>query len=310
MVITMPIYLPPISRRRFLSRSIAAAAALGLAPGCAAFRGKRDSQSIALLSDIHIAADPLKLGRSINMTEHLKQVTGEVVAWPQLPETVFVNGDLAFNSGESGDYAAVLGLLQPLREAGMPIHLNLGNHDERQHFWESMPTWKTIPKNLPGRQASIVRLPNANWFLLDSLIKTLTTPGMLGDEQRAWLAKALDANKDKPAIIMIHHQPGPLAPGKPGGGLEDAEQLLAILRQRPQVKAYFFGHTHRWEVSRDESGIHLINLPTVAYVFDEGQPNGWVHATTRADGVRLELRCIDPAHPKHGEVVNLDWRRV
>ena len=100
--------------------------------------------------------------------------------WPQLPGTVFINGDLAFNSGERDDYAAVLGLLQPLREAGMPIHLNLGNHDERQHFWEGMPTWKTIPNDLPGRQASIVRLADANWFLLDSLIKTLTTPGHAG----------------------------------------------------------------------------------------------------------------------------------
>src|SRR5947209_90877 len=107
----MPIYLPPISRRRFLSSSIAAAAALGLAPGCATVRGKRHAQSLALLSDIHISADPLKLGRSINMTEHLKRVTSEVVALPQLPGTVFVNGDLAFNSGERADYAAVVGLL-------------------------------------------------------------------------------------------------------------------------------------------------------------------------------------------------------
>ena len=112
-------------------------------------------------------------------------------------------------------------------------------------------------------------------------------------------------------MIMIHHQPGPLAPGKPGGGLEDAEQLMALLRPRPQVKAWpYFGHTSMWKYSRDESGIHLINLPTVAYVFDEGQANGWVHATTRADGVRLELRCLDTTHPKHAEVVNLDWGRT
>jgi 3',5'-cyclic AMP phosphodiesterase CpdA len=304
----MPIYLPPISRRKFLARSIAAAAAVGLAPGCASLRSKRDPQSIALLSDIHIPADPLKMARSTNMTEHLKTAVAEVSELPRLPGTVFINGDLAFDSGEPGDYAAVLGLLHPLREAGLPLHLNMGNHDERQHFWEVFPDLRTIPANLPGRQASVVRLQDANWFLLDSLIKTRVTPGLLGEEQRAWLGKALDANTDKPAIVMVHHQPGPMAPGSGAGGLEDGPQLMALLRQRPHVKAYFFGHTHRWEVTRDESGIHLINLPAVAYVFDKTQPSGWVHATMRNDGVRLQLHGIDHAHPQNGQILDLKWR--
>jgi len=153
-----------------------------------------------------------------------------------------------------------------------------------------------------------VRTPVANWFILDSLIKTRTTPGLLGEEQRVWLAAALDANSDKPALIMIHHQPGSVVNGKPGNGLEDAAELFAVLRPRRQVKAYFFGHTHRWEVRQDESGIHLINLPTTAYLFDAGQPNGWVHATVRAESARLELRCLDRAHKDHGQVVNLSWR--
>ena len=78
--------------------------------------------------------------------------------------------------------------------------------------------------------------------LLDSLIETRTTPGLLGDAQRAWLADALDANPDKPALILIHHQPGSIGPNKKASGLADAPQLFAILRPRRQVKAYFFGH--------------------------------------------------------------------
>jgi len=138
------------------------------------------------------------------------------MALPHPPETVFINGDLAFNSGEKTDYAAVVGLLQPLREAGMPVHLGMGNHDSRENFWQVLRASKTVQPRLPGRQATIVRMEQANWFVLDSLIKTLTTPGLLGEEQRMWLAGALDANANKPAIIMIHHQPGPLSAGKPG----------------------------------------------------------------------------------------------
>jgi Icc protein len=305
----VPVYLPPISRRRFLSGSLAAAA-LALGQGCALPRAKRDEHGVALLSDIHIAADPAQVHQHVNMTNNLRTVTAEVLAWPQLPGTVFINGDLAFEDGTKPDYAAVLGLLRPLREAGLPIHLGMGNHDERENFWKILRAAKTVPPRLPGRQAAIVRMREANWFVLDSLIQTRTTPGLLGEAQRAWLAGALDANAGKPALIMIHHQPGPLFIGKTGGGLEDAAELFAILRPRRQVKAYFFGHTHRWEVGRDESGIHLINLPPTAYLFEEGRPNGWVYAAVQDNGARLELRCLDHAHKDHGQVVNLAWRNA
>ena len=208
---------------------------------------------------------------------------------------MFINGDLAFISGTKHDYAAVLGLLRPLREEGSPIHLAMGNHDDRENFWKVLRASKTVQPSLPGRQATIVRAPKANWFVLDSLIHTQTTPGRLGEAQRAWLAGALDANTDKPALILIHHQPALLVGGKTGSGAkeaaelfammaggrngsgsEDAAELLAILRPRRQVKAWFFGHTHRWGVYQDESGIHLVNLPPTAYLFDEGRPNGWL----------------------------------
>jgi hypothetical protein len=303
----MPVYLPPLSRRRFLAGSLAAAASVALGAGCATPK-KKSSQSVALLSDIHIDADPLKVERNVNMTDHLQAAIAEVLAWPQRPGIAFVNGDLAHSNGENADYAAVTNLLRPLREGGMPVHLELGNHDNRDRFWSILQDEKTVQPNLANRQADIVRTPEVNWFLLDSLIKTRTTPGLLGNEQRDWLAAALDANADKPALVMIHHQPVIAAPGKKNDGLEDTAELLAILRPRRHVKAYFFGHTHHWSVKQDESGLHLVNLPAVAYVFAAGQPSGWVHATVDSNSARLELRCLDHSHPKQGEVVNLAWR--
>ena len=81
-----------------------------------------------------------------------------------------------------------------------------------------------------------------------------------------------------------------------------------MIRPRKQVKAYIFGHTHNYSVKKDYSGIHLINLPPSAYVFKEGEPTGWIHATLQRRGIRLELRCLDPKHPKHAEVHELKWR--
>jgi 3',5'-cyclic AMP phosphodiesterase CpdA len=233
-------------------------------------------------------------------------VAEEVLAWAEPVSGVLINGDLAHDSGEVADYAAVLGLLRPLREGGLPIHLTLGNHDHRQHFWATLPKDKSMDARLPERQLAIVRTRHANWFVLDSLIKTSTTPGLLGEGQRAWLARALDQNADKPALVVIHHNP--IGAGMDDIALEDTAELLEILRARRHVKAYFFGHAHRWEVSHQDSGLCLVSLPPVAYVFDKGRPNGWVHATLTAKGARLELRCLDHTRKDHGQVVDLVWR--
>ena len=153
---------------------------------------------------------------------------------------------------------------------------------------------------------AVVEAPLANWFLLDSLDVTKQTPGKLGDEQRAWLAKALDARPDKPAMVMVHHNPI-LPDAVKKTGLLDTAELLEILGPRRQVKALFFGHTHTWRRSEHE-GIHLINLPAVAYNFRPEEATGWVDCRLRADGASLELRAHDTQHAEHGKVTDLSWR--
>jgi len=273
-------------------------------PQLLAAKKETDPDFWALLSDIHIAADRKQLGRGVNMVEHFETVSGELLNLAKSPAGLFINGDCAFNSGESGDYATVAELLTPLREGGMPIHLGLGNHDHREHFWQAFAEEKAVKRPLHDRQCSLMKTPRANWFLLDSLEKTLATPGLLGPEQLTWLGKTLDECPATPAIVMIHHNPGLSG----NMGLKDTEALFQVIRPRKQVKAYIYGHTHTWKVEKDETGLHLINLPPVAYVFQEGQPSGWTRLTLADDGMKLELRCIDTSHRDHGQKVDLKWR--
>lgn len=302
----MPISLPPISRRQFLARSIAAGAGMIFSPTLFAADRKRDEHAWALFADTHIAADPKLIAREVNMTENFIAVAKEVCVWPKRPAAVLICGDLAYNSGEKGDYANVAELLQPLRAAQMPIHLALGNHDHRERFWEALVEEKTVSRPVMDRQVAIIRSPRANWFVLDSLDKTLATPGALGETQLAWLAQALDANANKAALVMIHHNPN--LDGASKGALMDTTELFEIIRPRKQVKAYLFGHSHHWNVEEDSSGIHLINLPPTAYLFDKTKPNGWVLANLEKNGMHLELRCLNRAHDEHGRVMDLKWR--
>jgi 3',5'-cyclic-AMP phosphodiesterase len=301
----MPIHLGPIPRREFLRRTLAAGAGAALAPNLFAEVKPVDQNFWALLSDTHLAEDRSRVERGINMTRHFEIVSRELVGLEKRPVGVLLNGDCAFNSGESGDYSCLRDLLEPLRAAQMPMHLGLGNHDNRERFWEAFQDEKRANRPLTDRQTALLRTPLANWFILDSLEKTLSTPGLLGPEQLDWLARTLDANTDKPALIMLHHNPG-----IEGGniGLKDTLALLGVLWPRRQVKVYFFGHTHNWRIEQDSSGLHLVNLPPVAYVFQQGFPSGWVRADLKKDGMRLELRSVDPMHKDHGQVMNLRWR--
>ena len=299
----MPIYLPPISRRDFLRRSVLAAAGLALSPRLLAAEKPSDANFWALFSDCHVAADRTLVHNNVNMTDHLEAVVREVVALPMRPTGIFVNGDCAFNSGEKADYGTFAQALEPLRQA--PIHLTLGNHDNREHFWDALAMDKAAKRPVADKQTLIVPGTKVNWFVLDSLDKTLSTPGELGKAQLDWLGQALDANATKPAIVMLHHNPG-LTENVPG--LKDTAALLEVIRPRKQVKGYFFGHTHAWNVTQDESGIHFVNLPPTAYIFAAGKPSGWLRAMAAADGMKLELRCLDTKHPQHGEVKDLKWR--
>jgi Icc protein len=302
----MPVHLPPLSRRAFLRRLLLAGLALGTGHRLRATSwDRRDLHLWALMADTHIAAERSRMHGGIAMADHLKVTVDQVLAQPSRPGGCLIAGDLAYSQGETGDYQVLSSLLAPLRASGVPVHLALGNHDHRDRFLEALPWAVRLDRPLRSYCCAVVPSPRANWFVLDSLEETLVTPGRLGPEQLAWLAGALDQRRRRPAIVVLHHHPD-LAPKRLG--LKDTEAFLAVIRPRTQVKACVFGHTHRWGLAEDESGIHLINLPPTAYVFRPEFPSGWIQARLRADGMDLRLWCIDERHPQHGQTASLSWR--
>ena len=301
----MPFHLHAISRREFLLRSAAAGVGLLTIPAVRASGSKADPDRWALLSDTHIAADSAATRLEVNMAAHLRAAVAEVLALFTPPQGMLINGDCAFDQGLAPDYANFADLLQPVAAAELPTHLTLGNHDNREVFWDALKDARPAAPPLASRQVSIVESPRANWIMLDSLDVTRQTPGRLGDDQRAWLAGALDARAEKPALVMVHHNPMFDAAKKTG--LLDTAELLAILQPRRHVKALFFGHTHTWRQT-ELDGLHLINLPAVAYPFDPAEATGWVDCHLQADGASLELRAHDLHHPAHGKVTELRWR--
>jgi 3',5'-cyclic-AMP phosphodiesterase len=296
----MPIHLPPVSRRSFLRGMVFAGAGLVLRPPFAAAEERPGREVWAMLSDPHIAADPATLGRGINMSDHLTQACREILAMEHAPRGVIIHGDCAFSTGRRGDYVQMLKLLDPLREAGLPLHLALGNHDNLERFVEAVAPQASV---VPAKYVSLVQSLQVNFFILDSLNGyPPSNPGLLGEAQLQWLGKALDEHADKPAIIVVHHNPPKM---------DDYPRLLELMDARHHVKAMFYGHRHIWGLDRTPGGVHLINLLPVAYPSPrapEPGASGWVQATFTPDGVRLDVRCINPDNPLHGTTHDLRWR--
>jgi 3',5'-cyclic AMP phosphodiesterase CpdA len=300
----MPIHLPPLSRRQFLGASLAGG--FGLLSGdrlCGA-EPQVDPDRFVLLADTHIAGNRELVARGTNMFENLRQSCREMGELATRPAGLMIAGDCAYSAGESADYAVLWESLQPLRDQGIALHLALGNHDHRQRFLEALPPDAQATDGVRDRHILKIATPRANWFVLDSLDKTLQTPGTLGQAQLDWLARTLDQATDKPALLLFHHHPD----SQPKiSGLTDTRGLLEIVGPRRHVKAMFFGHTHVFNV-RQEDGVTLVNLPPVAYTFAPVMPNGWVDLQVRDNGATLRLNCLEPKHLMHRREIDLPWR--
>jgi hypothetical protein len=298
-----------VSRRRFLAGALAAGTGLLTARRLRADQPGTDADRFALLSDIHISADRDRVAHGIKPVEHFLRIRDEILSLRPRPAAVIVSGDCAFNEGLPSDYAVLRELVEPLRQAGLLPHLLMGNHDRRESLWQAFPECKPCGRGLPpDKHVALLESPHANWFLLDSMDRPGMIAGRLGEAQLLWLAKSLDAHPNKPALVVAHHYPEPRGKLSKISGLADTDALFKVLLPRRQVKAYFFGHSHRWETSMLED-LHLVNLPTTAYVFDKAQPSGWVDARVRREGIALPLNALDSQHPAHGKSVNLTWRK-
>ena len=307
----MPIILPPITRRQFVKGSLALGGTTMMTPhvlaGADRERARLDPNRVALLADTHISADPNQIypgtkwpgspvgedeHESVNMAQCLAEAAKSVIALTPRPAHLIVNGDCALSNGNEAEYKEFLRLVEPIRAAGITVHVTIGNHDNRENLWKLLPFLK---KEQMGIQAGVLELPHVNLILLDSGKK-----GILGDQQLDWLAKQRDERADKPALIFGHYNPYPNRGVRPIRGMRDGPSLLKLLAERKHARAYLYGHTHEWQHDQRDH-LHLINQPAVSYYFGKGHAHGWVDMKLTEASADLELHCINREHKQQGE---------
>ena len=307
----MPITLTPITRRNFIRGSLALGGSAWIKSDAMAKQPTFDPNRVALLADTHISANPKQSYPGtkwpgtpvkeeehewVNMADCLTQSAREVIALNPRPANLIINGDCALSRGTEAEYKEFLRLVEPIRTAGITIHITIGNHDTREKLWKLLPFLK---KEQIGVHADVLELPHANVVLLDSGKR-----GVVEDKQLSWLAQQLDDRKEKPALVFAHYNPLPTHGIRPIRGMKNGKALLKLIAMRKHAKAFFHGHTHEWQQSV-EGSIHIIAQPPVSYYFGKGHAHGWVDMNLNETTADLELRCIDPVHKQHGERIQI-----
>lgn len=296
----MPLHLT--SRRQFITQ-IGAAVALVRSPASAA---EVDDHLIAILNDTHIGAQQAK---DAAIPLNLTTTVDWLLALPKRPAAVIINGDLALKDGRPGDYERFAKLIAPLRDAGLPLHLTMGNHDDRGVFYDMLKNEKPVAPAVEAKHVGVVQLPGMNLFLLDTLKATMVTQGLIGEAQMAWLAQMLDQHAGKPSLVFAHHNPR--LGGDPmhfPGGLEDSEPLWKLIATRKHVKAYIHGHIHHRDFFQHQ-GIHILNTPATSYVANkQASTTGWTMLRLAPGGAEVTTHTHQADHAWNGAKVELKWR--
>lgn len=147
-------------------------------------------------------------------------------------------GDLTHH-GEPAAYARLRAILAALP---FPVHLLIGNHDDRAAFRAAFPGTAVDPA---GFVQQAIETPNGRYLMLDTN-EPGTDAGRLCPARLAWLADRL-AEEDGPVLLFLHHPPYRVGiTGMDGIPLIDAAALWEVLApHRARIRQLFHGHLHR-----------------------------------------------------------------
>ncbi len=228
---------------------------------------------IAHLSDPHLTSGPTGAGPALGLERALRRAAS---LDPQ-PDCVVITGDLA-DHGAAIEYAA---LRQILDDVPLPVHLAIGNHDDREAFLEEFGGSRYLTGASQTYYA--VDYSHATLVVLDSQVDG-TAAGRLGSTQLGWLAEELTRRPALPALVCLHHPPVPVGmPVLDAIRLTDADALADVLARCSPPVQILAGHVHR-AISAHLGAAAVSVAPSTYRQVDlalrPDRPAGYVHEPT------------------------------
>lgn len=221
------------------------------------------------LSDPHIRRPGDPLAGRVETLPFFERAIAQVERMAPRPDLVLLTGDIV-DCMLPEEYALARAVLERLT---IPALVLPGNHDHRGHLRAAL-----------GRYLGEVRSPECLAYVddrfplrivaLDSVIP-MQGEGRLGAEQLAWLEGTLASGAARPTIVALHHPPFDVGIGFMDQlGLEDRDDLLAILARHRQVVGVLAGHVHQTIVRLLGHAVGMIAPSTAHQIPLELVPDG------------------------------------
>ncbi|HGL6717228.1 phosphodiesterase [Burkholderia contaminans] len=215
---------------------------------------------LAQISDLHIKRPGQLAYRRVDTAAALTHCIERLNALVPRPDAVLVTGDLT-DFGHDEEYGNLRGLLAALE---IPYYLMIGNHDDRAGLRRAFADRAELQAGEFVQYALDVGAVRV--LALDSQVPGASY-GDLCDARLAWLAAQLDAARDRPVIVALHHPPFASGIGhmdKLRLAPAASAKLDALLRGHPNVERVLCGHVHRTMFTRF-GGTLAVAVPSPAH---------------------------------------------
>ncbi len=197
---------------------------------------------LAQISDLHIKQPGALAYRRVDTAARLAQTIARLNALVPRPAAAIVTGDLV-DRGSADEYLHLKSLLAAL---DMPYWLLIGNHDARGALREVFPERAEL--HAGGQFVHYaVDIGPLRLIALDST-EPGQSAGTLCAARLAWLAQQLDAARQRPVIVALHHPPFDSGVGHMDAIRLDPQAALALealIAQHSNVERVMCGHVHR-----------------------------------------------------------------
>jgi 3',5'-cyclic AMP phosphodiesterase CpdA len=188
-----------------------------------------------ILSDLHLGPPGVPVN-GLDTGERTRGALDMILRDHANAAFVLIAGDLA----DRGEVTAYRHLHDLIADLPIPVHLTLGNHNDRAAFLSVFGDAHDDPL---GRVSTAVDAGGHRIVFLDT-----TEPGLVGGRlcrgRLDWLAARLDEARDRPAIIVQHHHANPLFLPVDAIILENAADSVAVLKRHPEARQVIAGLVH------------------------------------------------------------------
>ena len=195
---------------------------------------------IAQISDLHLRTDGQLLKGKVDTMAALEATIDHLNALNPRPDLVLATGDLV-NKAHVQDYKV---MRRQFDRINMPVFVIPGNHDDRDMMRENFINLGYLPGKGPFLQYTLEDYP-LRLIGLDTK-RNDHDGGEMCEDRLLWLDQTLEAERERPTLIFMHHPPF-----KSGIGFMDkrpfvnADKMEHIVLKHSQIEGIVCGHMHR-----------------------------------------------------------------